>query len=109
MRWLAATIGLISASAVLVGGIYLRDRDPGSWRPPESTRAQGAAQTVLAALSGYNCHQGCVVTSVTRRGQDQWLARLEIRSRARCFAIDLQRFSFTVQHGLVGVAAVKCV
>ncbi len=46
MRWLAVTLALLAASAALLGGIYLRDRDT-SWLPPPRTAADFDAQVVL--------------------------------------------------------------
>ena len=55
MKWLAATIVLLGASAALVAGIYLRDRDS-SWRPPQRAAADfdanGSSPTWPARRAG---------------------------------------------------------
>jgi hypothetical protein len=109
MRWLAATVTLLTASVALAGGVYLRDRDPGAWRPPEATLARSYARTLLAALGGTGCTHGvCGVMSLTRTSPSRWLAAIEVHSRTRCFEIDLDRFAVTETHGVEGIAAVSC-
>jgi len=109
MKWLAATIALLSASVLLVVGVYLRDRDPGAWRPPEATLAHSYATTLLALLGGADCTHGiCGVTSLSRTSPARWFTALEVHSQMRCFEIDLDRFAVTTQHGVEGIAAVTC-
>ncbi len=58
MRWLAATIVLLGASAALVAGIYLRDRDP-SWLPPQRTAADFDAHWVAQLRRRPACGKRC--------------------------------------------------
>ncbi len=107
MRWLAVMLALLLASGTLVGGIYARDRAPGTYHPATATQARADAATVLVTTEGWHC-PGCAVTRLERGPGGTWLARLRIRSEIRCVLIDLARFSFTPRRGLTGVRYVAC-
>jgi hypothetical protein len=108
MRWLCVTVGLLSACLCLVAWIYLRDRDPASWRPPEGQLARVDAAATLAALRGADCHSGCTEKLLGRVHTDRWLARITVRGRAQCVQIDLDTFASSQQHGLLGVRPSRC-
>jgi hypothetical protein len=107
MRWLAVTLVLLCASGLLVGGVYLRDRDTADWRPPESSLAHTDARAIVAGLDGGYCGLGCGVRSLVRLEPGQWAVRIELNSRPRCYAIDIDHFSLT-QRGLQGIEPRAC-
>jgi hypothetical protein len=108
MRWLAATVGLLAASAVLVLGIYLRDRDPAGWLPAPRTAANSDAKAVMAGLGGPECGRRCSYRLLGNPKPDHWLAQIVDRSRAECVDINLRTFGASDAHGLSGVALIDC-
>ena len=50
MRWLAATVALLGASAALVVGVYLRDRDPSNSPPPPRVAVSRDAVTITRQM-----------------------------------------------------------
>jgi hypothetical protein len=108
MRWLYATVCLLGASVCLIAWVYLRDRDPSSWRPPEGQLARVDAKATLAALQGPVCRAGCTSELLGRVRTDRWLARITVRGRAQCVQIDLDTFASSEQHGLSGVQPSRC-
>jgi hypothetical protein len=108
MRWLCATVCLLSVSAGLIAWVYLRDRDPSSWRPPEGQLARVDARATLAALQGPDCRRGCASELLGRIQTDRWLARVTIRGHAQCVQIDLDTFASSELHGLSGVQPSRC-
>jgi hypothetical protein len=109
MRWLYLTIGLLGASACLIAWIYLRDRDPSSWRPPERQMVRADAAATLAALSGGGCRSGCATELLGRTRQHRWLVRITVRGRRQCLQIDPYTFALSQEHGLSGVWPSRCV
>ena|ERR1700679_2218866 len=107
MRWLGLTAVLLGASLCLVGWVYLRDRDPSSWRAPEGQAARVDARTALAALEGPECPRGCRARVIGRLQAGRWLVRVTLHGRAQCVQIDLDTFAIG-QHGLVGVRSSSC-
>lgn len=105
MRWLGLTIVLLAASAVLVAGIYLRDRETSSWLPPQRTAANSDVRTMLLQM---RCGGQCTYKLVDNPRPDHWLARIDNGSKIECFDIDLLAFDTSQSHGVSGVAAVPC-
>jgi hypothetical protein len=104
MRWLAATLGLLAASAALVGGVYLRDRDP-HWLPPQRKVASYDAKTMLLAM---RCGHRCSYTLVGNPRPYHWVARVDNGVGIECFDIDVISFDTTGSRGASGVATVHC-
>jgi hypothetical protein len=107
MRWLCATVGLLAASACLLAWVYLRDRDPSSWRVPEGQLARADAAAVLAALTGAGCRD-CTAEPLRRTQPRLWLVRVTVRGRAQCLQIDLDTFAVSRQHGVSGAQPSRC-
>jgi hypothetical protein len=109
MRWLAATVGLLCASAGVIAWVYLRDRDTASWRPPEAQFARVAGADTLAALDPARCRTGCGVEVLSRRAPGRWLVRVRVvpRGRPQCLQIDLETFAVG-RVGLSGVRPGRC-
>ncbi|HEY2317971.1 MAG TPA: hypothetical protein VGH67_06700 [Solirubrobacteraceae bacterium] len=107
MKWLAATAILIGASAALMLGIFLRDRDT-SWRPSERVTAEFDAHWVLAYVAGPTCGRRCSYTLLAHPRGHHWVARIVDRSRAECVDIDLTRFNVSSKHGVAGIDVVNC-
>jgi hypothetical protein len=106
MRWLAATLALLCASAALVAGIYFRDRDPSSWLPPPRTAATLDVKTILLAI---HCPAGvCSYRLVSNPRPDHWVARIFNGTTTQCFDIDLLAFDVTETHGVTGATLVGC-
>jgi hypothetical protein len=109
MKWLALTLCLLGASAGLVAWVYLRDRDPASWRVPESQFVRADAAVALRALGGSECGSRCAVAELLGPTQPhRWLVRLTVRGRVQCVQIDPATFGASLQHGLAGVRASRC-
>lgn len=108
MRWLAVTIALLAASAALVVGIYVRDRSPGTWRPPERVVVAHDARVLLEDLGGTGCRSACAIVRLIHIGPARWLARMYIARRVRCIEIDSNQFAATERHGLIGIVRVSC-
>jgi hypothetical protein len=108
MKWLGVTVGLLLASLLLVGGIYLRDRDSSPWMPPQRSLARSEAATVLASLSGPGCGERCAAELVTRPRPGHWVFRITVRQTTECVDIDVAAFSFSRGQDLSGVKAVAC-
>lgn len=107
MRWLAVTLALLAASAAVVVGIYLRDRDT-SWLPPARTAADFDAQVVLTEVAGPGCGTRCSYQLLANPRPDHWLAQIVDRSRTSCVDIDLSTFRADDSNGLSGVKLVDC-
>lgn len=107
MRWLAVTLALLSASAALVLGIYLRDRGS-AWRPPQRTAADFDARTVLNYVAGPTCGKRCSYELLAHPRTNHWLARVVDRSRAECVDIDLMKFATTATRGILGIEVIDC-
>lgn len=106
MRWLAATLVLLSASAALVAGIYFRDRDPSSWLPPPRTAATLDVKTILLAI---HCPEGvCSYRLVSNPRPDHWVARIFNGTTTQCFDINLRDFDVTETRGVTGATLVGC-
>lgn len=108
MRWFGVTIALLVASALLVIGIYVRDRHISNWRPSQAALAHHDAAVVLSALEGYHCHRGCSFKVLGHSRGSDWLARIRVRSDSRCFDIDVRAFAFSAQQGLSGIEQISC-
>ena len=79
MKWLYATLGLLSISFCLSGWIFLRDRDTSNWRPPEAQLARVDAIGVLNMLGG-ECPLGCE-TKLLRLSRTEPKALADARHR----------------------------
>jgi hypothetical protein len=111
MRWFYVTLGLLASSVCLVGWIYLRDRHTSSYQPSGLTERQLAhadASTTLAVLNKANCRSDCAIELLGHTGPHRWLVRLTLKGRPKCLQIDLDTFTFSQQHGLVGVQPSRC-
>jgi hypothetical protein len=104
MRWLCLTAGLLAASAALVLGIYLRDRDP-QWLPPQRKMAAYDARTMLLQL---RCGHVCSYAVLGNPHPGHWTVRVEDGIATECFDIDVVRFETTTSHGISGVTTVAC-
>jgi hypothetical protein len=106
VRWLAATLALLVASAALVLGVYLRDRDPANWLPPQRVAAAQDAVTIMRVIA---CPSAiCSYRLVGNPRPNHWLARVSIGPMRVCFDIDLLAFDVTAAHGFTGARAVRC-
>lgn len=108
MRWLAATLALLTASAALVVGIYLRDRST-SWRLPPRQAAQADAHMMLLNIAGPYCGARCSYRMIGHPQADHWVARIVDRSHPpRCVDINIQKFDVSSEHGVSGIKLVSC-
>jgi hypothetical protein len=107
VRWLAATIALLGASVFLVLGIYLRDRAPGQWLPPQRLVAHSDAMAVAAAIGG-TCPRDCTVKLLGHPRKDHWIERIVIPTATRCVDINVLAFATDETHGIAGVTEVRC-
>lgn len=107
MRWLAATLALLTASAALVVGIYLRDRST-SWRLPPRQAAQVDALKVLNFIAGPGCGRTCSSRVVAHPRPDHWWALIVDRSRPHCVDINVQTFSISPERGMSGMERISC-
>jgi hypothetical protein len=107
MKWLAATVALLGASAALTVGIYLRDRDPGHWLPPQRQVARSDALAVAAAIGG-TCPRDCTVKLLGHPQKDHWTERITIPTTTRCVDINVMTFATSDANGLAGVTEVRC-
>ncbi|HEX3691132.1 MAG TPA: hypothetical protein VHV28_15640 [Solirubrobacteraceae bacterium] len=107
MKWLAATLALLAASAALVGGIFLRDRSS-SWRLPPRQAAQVDALKVLNFIAGPGCGSRCSYRVVSHPRPDHWLALIVDRSRPHCVDINVQTFAISPQNGMSGMQRIGC-
>jgi len=106
MRWLAATLALLGASAALVVAVYLRDRDPSDWLPPPRVAASQDAVTIMREI---RCPSAlCAYQVAAGARPDHWMTRISIGSAVKCFAINLLAFDVTATHGLTGTSPVPC-
>ncbi len=106
MRWLAATVGLLAASVVLIAGIYLRDRDPSHWLPPQRNVARYDAETILLAL---RCGHLCSYTLMSNPRPNHWVARIDkLGATVDCFDIDVTSFDISGASGVSGARVVRC-
>ena len=107
MRWLAVTLALLGASAALVSGLYLRDRDTSAWLPPGPTIARHDALAVAADLGG-TCPRECKVKLVGHPRGDHWIEWIEIPTLTTCVDINVRTFATEKVHGLSGVTRTGC-
>ncbi len=107
MRWLAATLALLTASAALVVGIYLRDRST-AWRLPPRQAAQVDALKVLNFIAGPGCGSACSYRVVAHPRPDHWLALIVDRSRPHCVDINVQTFAISAERGMSGMERISC-
>ena len=107
MRWLAATVVLLLASAALVAGIFLRDRDT-AWQPPPRAAANFDARWVMTYVAGPTCGARCSYEVLANPRGNHWLARIVDRSRATCVDIDVDRFDVSGARGIAGIRVVNC-
>jgi hypothetical protein len=107
MRWLAVTIALLGASAALVGGIYLRDRDPSTWLPPGPTAAHHDAMAIAAAMGG-TCPQECVVKQLGHPRTYHFTERIQVPATTTCVDINIVTFGTDDSHGISGVTTLRC-
>jgi len=107
MRWLAATLVLLAASAALLLGIFLRDRDT-AWQLPPRATAEFDAKWVMTYVAGPTCGKRCSYTVLANPRADHWLARIVDRSRTTCVDIDVGRFDVSSAHGISGIQVIDC-
>jgi hypothetical protein len=107
MRWLAVSLGLLCASAALVVGIYLRDRDT-SWQLPQRSAAMFDARMVMTYVAGPDCGKRCSFKLLANPRSNHWLARIVDRSRTQCVDIDVTKFGTSAEHGISGIVTVGC-
>ena len=108
MRWLAVTVALLTASAVLAAGIYLRDRDT-AWRLPPQRAAEADARSMLVYIAGPYCGKRCSYRILGHPQVDHWVARIVNRSHPpRCVDIDIQKFDVRPAHGVSGIELISC-
>ncbi len=107
MKWLILTVAMLTASALLVAGIYVRDRGTTGLRPPPQPLAQRDAQEMLSLLDGGRCADGCTVALVRHPRPSRWVARVQVAAVTKCFELDLLSFRWT-RSGLHGVSVVGC-
>ncbi len=107
MKWLAATLALLAASAALVAAIYLRDRDTSNWLPPQRAMAHDDALSLAANIGG-TCPRDCTVRLLGHPRTDHWTERIEIPTATRCFDINVRTFATEDVHGLSGVTRIGC-
>lgn len=107
MKWLAVTVALLGASAALVGGMYVRDRDPSGWLPPGPTIARHDAMSIAAAIGG-TCPRDCTVKLLAHPRTDHWTERIEIPAATECVDINVRTFDTNEVRGISGVTKVSC-
>ena len=108
MRWLAATLALMAASAAIVVAIYFRDRDTSGFLPAPRTAANADARAVMYGLGGTNCGRRCSYRLLGPTKPDHWAAQIVDRARTECVEIDLKSFGTSIAHGLSGVSLIDC-
>jgi hypothetical protein len=96
----------LGASLAVVVVIFLRDRDPSNWLPPQRRVAYSDAMSVAAVLGG-TCPRECSVRLVDHPRADHWTERIEIPTATMCVDIDVRAFD-TGAHGIGGVRRVAC-
>jgi hypothetical protein len=107
MKWLVVTVVLLGASAGLVSGLYLRDRDASSWLPPGRTVAHHDAMAVAAAI-GATCPRECDVKLLGHPRTDHWTEWIRVPAATVCVDIDVRTFATDQASGLSGVTKVPC-
>ena len=107
MRWFGATLTLLAASLAIVVGIYLRDRVPSRWLPPERTVAHSDGMSVAAVLGG-TCPRECKVSLVGHPRPDHWTEQIEIPTSTLCVDINVRTFETAHVNGIYGVTRVAC-
>jgi hypothetical protein len=107
MRWLAVTVALLTASAALVVGIFLRDRSA-SWRLPPRRAAAVDARMIMTYIAGPQCGKRCSYRVLAHPRSDHWLALIVDRSRPHCVDINVKSFDISALHGAAGVESVSC-
>jgi hypothetical protein len=106
MRWLAATVGLLAVSLALIAGIYVRDRNPSQWLPPQRNVAGYDAETILLDL---RCGHLCSYTLLGNPRRNHWVARIAmLGATVDCFDIDVTSFDITGTQGISGAHVVRC-
>jgi hypothetical protein len=108
MKWLAATLALIAATAAVLAGIYFRDRDTSGFLPAPRTAADADARAVMFGIGGTDCGRRCSYRLLGSTKPDHWLAQIVDRSRTECVEIDLKTFGLSDVHGISGVAMIDC-
>jgi hypothetical protein len=107
MKWFTATIVLLLASAALVLGVFLRDRDT-AWQPPARAAASFDARWVMTYVAGPTCGTRCSYEVLANPRANHWLARIVDRSRAECVDIDVDTFDVSGAHGISGIQVIDC-
>jgi hypothetical protein len=107
MKWLVMTLALLAASAALVSGIYLRNRDPSHWLPPGPIVAHHDAMAIAAAIGG-TCPRDCIVKLLGHPRTDHWTERIDIPTASECVDINVLTFATDEVHGISGVTKVGC-
>ncbi|MGZ4297284.1 MAG: hypothetical protein ACXVE4_08735 [Solirubrobacteraceae bacterium] len=107
MRWLAATLTLLAATFAVGLGLYLRDRVPSNWLPPQRTVAHSDAMSLAAVLGG-TCPRECKVRFIDHPRADHWTEWIETPSTTICVDINVRTFETAEVNGISGVTTVAC-
>jgi hypothetical protein len=107
MRWLAVTITFLTATAALVGGVYVRDRVGNPPLPHQQSVAHTEAEALLAGIAGSHC-QPCGVAVLSNPHHGHWLARITTKRSVQCVDINLQAFTWEPGRGFTGVTSISC-
>jgi hypothetical protein len=100
-------VALLAASAALVLAIYLRDRDPGGWLPPQREVAHSDAMAIAAEIGGM-CPRDCAVSLLGHPRTNHWTERIVIPTATRCVDINVLTFATYEERGIAGVTVVSC-
>jgi hypothetical protein len=105
VKWLAVTLTLLAVTAGLVAGIYLRDREPSHWLPPQRQAANADVKTMLLQM---RCGGQCTYALLGNPRPDHWLARVDDGRTIKCFDINVMAFDTGDTRGVSGVESVHC-
>lgn len=105
MRWLAATVALLAASAALIAWVYLRDRDTSGWQAQEAVLA---GEDAARAIGYGDCREDCAVRLLAQTGPHWWLVGVAAGGRRQCLEVDPNRFTISSSEGDTGVAPAHC-
>ncbi len=105
MRWLAATVALLAASAGLLAWVYLRDRDTSGWQAQEAALAR---EDAARAVGGGSCRQDCRAGLLAQTGPHRWLVSVAFDGRRQCLEVDPNEFTVSSSEGDTGVAPARC-
>jgi hypothetical protein len=99
MRWILASLGLLSV--LMAGALWVALRD---WQPPPRD-APAPGEAAARVRQSLGCAD-CDVSVRGRTGTDQWTMAVKTGRRERCLHVDLSVLG--EGPGLRGVARVRC-